>query len=322
MRGGWKVLFAAALCLLIWADIAISDVIDRTVAVVNGEIILYSELQEQIKLMQKVVPEAKTDDPAKKAAIERDVLKQLIRQKLTEAEVKRLDIKISDREVDDSISEMKRESRLSDAQFEMQMKESGQTMARFRDGVKKELARNRLLERTLRSKTVISEQQVDAYLKESGRIESAGTVVTEKVQIGVILIPADASGGGDADKTARDILAQLKGGADFRQLAKQYSKGPAAQEGGDIGYISADELAPPLANAIKGLKKGDVSDLVRGQGGYYILKLFESMKEKQSKTDPALRQKVRQQLYQQELNRKFEEWVRDLESKAFIQISL
>ncbi len=105
-------------------------------------------------------------------------------------------------------------------------------------------------------------------------------------------------------------------------MARQYSKGPAAQEGGDIGYMTAEELAPFIAQGIKGLGKGQTSGLVQGPGGIYILKILDVDHDKLSKSDPAMREKVRQHLYQQEVNRKFQEWVHDLESKAFIQISL
>jgi len=105
-------------------------------------------------------------------------------------------------------------------------------------------------------------------------------------------------------------------------VAKQYSKGPAAEEGGDLGYMGVDELAPGIARGIRNLKSDQISDLVQGPGGYYILKVFGFDSKKVESSDPALREKVRKTLYEREVNRRFEEWVHYLESKAFIQISL
>jgi peptidyl-prolyl cis-trans isomerase SurA len=138
------------------------------------------------------------------------------------------------------------------------------------------------------------------------------------------LLPAgDKSGKPDeVQKTGREILDKLKAGADFQTLAKQYSKGPGAEQGGDLGYMAADELAPFIAQGIRHLKMNEISGLLQGPGGYYILKVFGIDSKKVEKTDPALREKVRKTLYDQEVNRKFQEWVRYLESKAFIQISL
>ncbi len=296
-----------------------STVLDRTVAIVNGEIILYSEILEQEKWMEKFAPDIKLSDPETKAKVEKEILSQMIRQKLTEQEVKRMKINISNAEVDEQLEQVMRENRLSKYQFEATLKESGQTIEKFRDGIKKELERNRLIERMLRSKTVITDAQVDAFLKsDSGLV--AGE---EKIRLGIIFLPVDsAHPAAEVEKTGLEISEKLKAGGDFRQFARQYSKGPAVQEGGDIGFLSHEELSPGLAGAVKDLKKGEMTGLVKGSNGYYILKVFDIDQQKLSKSDPSAREKVRKELYQKELNRKFDEWVRNLESKAFIQISL
>ncbi len=305
--------------LLLSGVAAAADIIDRTVANVNGEIILYSDVQAQLKVLENISPEAKTDDPAKKSEIEKEILNQLVRQRLAEQEVKRLKISVSDIEVDDTVANIMRENRMTPSQFEIQLKKTGQTMDKFREGVKKELERSRLIERTLKSKVVITDQQVEAYLKNDSGESLPGS---QRIRLGIIFLPADEKNKADVEKTGREVLEKLKSGSDFRSLAKQYSKGPAVEDGGDIGFMSPDELAPYIAEGIKGLKREEISGLVRGPNGYYLLKVFDVEVLKQNKSDPSLREKVRRELYQKEVNRKFEEWVRNLEAKAFIQTSL
>ncbi|MEN6439906.1 MAG: SurA N-terminal domain-containing protein [Syntrophobacter sp.] len=313
-----------------------SEMIDRTVATVNGDIILYSDLQEQIKVMEMVAPDLKSAPPEKRAEIEKDILQQLIRQRLTEQEVKRLKVAVTSAEVDHAIEDIKKENNFTQAQFEASLKKSGITLPKLRDSIKKELERNRLLERVLRMKTVITEQQVDAYLKgkpaettasREGAQGAAGGV--QGVRLGVIYLPVDPKKGNtqEVEKTGREVLSKIKGGADFGKMASQYSKGPAAAEGGDVGLMTADEIAPHIAGAIKGLNKGQVSELVKGPEGYYIVKVlgFETKQQQQttvSKSDGDPRERARRELYNKELERKFNEWVQSLESKAFIQISL
>lgn len=314
-------LFCALFCVAFSHGAAHSETIDRIVAVVNGEIILYSEIQEQLKIMEKMVPNFKIENPEMKAKVEREVLEQLIRKRLTEEEVRRLKIIVSSAEVDQSVQSIKDENHFTQAQFEAALKQSGETYEKFREKVKKELERSRLLERALKSKVVITDEQVDSYLRTGGASE---TLTPKKVRLGIILLPL-VPGGSDAqsvEKTGREVLEKLNRGEDFRKLAVEYSKGPSAKDGGDIGYIAFDELSPAIADAIKGLAKGGVSDLLRGQGGFFLVKVFDIETDKQDKSDPVLREKVRRELFQKEVNRKFEEWVRNLESKAFIQISL
>ena len=298
-----------------------TETVDRIVANVNGEIILYSELQQEVNVLQKQTPTMDLSDPATRSKAEHDVLTQLIRQKLTDAEIERLKVVVTKPEVEATISQIAEQNHTDMAQFEQKLKANGLTMEKFREQVRKNLERNRLMERVLTSKVLITDQQVEAYLHgEDG--ESA--ITSQKVRLGLILLPVNEKSGkpAEVEKTGREILDKLKNGADFRNMAKQYSKGPAADEGGDIGYMSAEELAPYIAQGIKNLKKDEISDLVQGPGGFYILKIIDFESKKLSKSDPATREKVRRSLFDREVNRRFEEWVHDLESKAFIQISL
>jgi peptidyl-prolyl cis-trans isomerase SurA len=311
------VLLACALAF----QVARAETIDRIVANVNGEIILYSELQKQIKDIEKNSPIPEMSDPEKRPQIEREVLNQMIRQKLADKEVARLQVVVGNPEVDLRIQGILEQNHATMAQLENNIKANGQTMEKFREDIKKQMERDRLLERVLKSKVVISDQQVDAYLKgEKG--ESAST--SQKFHLALIMLPVGDKYGKpeEAEKTGRDILEKVKSGADFGTVARQYSKGPAAQDGGDLGYMAADEIAPFIAQGIQHLKTGQVSNLVQGPGGYYIIKVVDVDSKKVNKTDPALREKIRKSLYDQEVNRKFEEWVHNLESKAFIQISL
>ncbi len=298
-----------------------AEMVDRIVANVNGEIILYSELQNQLKAAAKNMPTLDVADPAKKAKIERDLLTQMIRQKLADMEAERLKVTVTNPEVEIRIQQLLEQNKTTLAQLEINLKANGQTLDKFREQLKKDMERDRLVERVCKSKVVIGDQQVEAFLK-GEKAESATT--SQKVHLGLIVLPVGDKYAKpeEAEKTGREILDKLKGGADFQSLAKQYSMGPAAQEGGDLGYLAADELAPFIAQGIRNVRKDQVSGLVQGPGGYYIIKVFDVDSKKVSTTDPALREKVRRTLYEQEVNRKFEEWVHDLESKAFIQISL
>ncbi|MGC9964942.1 MAG: peptidylprolyl isomerase [Syntrophobacteraceae bacterium] len=306
---------------LLAGSTAHAETVDRIVANVNGEIILYSELQEQLKLLGKYAPDVDLTDPAKKSQIEHDVLTQLIRQKLTEAEAKRLQVMVLNAEVENTLSRMMEENHTNLAQLEVSLKANGQSVEKLRTQIKKDLERNRLMDRVLKSKVLITDKQVEDFLKGD---KAGPATTTQKIHLGLIALPANEKSEKPeaVQKTGREILDKLKQGADFQAMAKQYSKGNTAKDGGDIGYMAPEELAPFIAKAIKDLKKGEVSDLVQGPGGYYIIKVLDVDTKKLSSSDPGTREKVRNYLYEQEVNRKFEEWVHGLEAKAFIQITL
>jgi len=298
-----------------------AETVDRIVANVNGEIILYSDLQDQLKLMAKYAPNVDLSDPANRSKMEREVLGQMIHEKLAEAEAKRLNVVVAKAEVESALARMMEENHMNMAQLEASLKANGQTVDKLREQIKKDMERGRLMERAFKSKVLITDKQVDDYLS----VDKGGPATTsQKVHLALIVLPFDpkTEKREAVEKTGREVLDKIKKGADFQSMAKQYSKGVAAQTGGDVGFLGPEELAPFIAKAITGLRPGEVSDLVQGPGGYYIIKLLDLDTKILNPSDPATRERVRKYLYEQEMNRKFDEWVRGLEEKAFIQISL
>jgi peptidyl-prolyl cis-trans isomerase SurA len=268
--------------------------------------------------MEKASPDLKTEYASRRGQLEREVLQQLIQQRLTEDEVKRLKIVVSPADVDNALKGIKQQYNFTDAQLEYYITQEGLTLDQFRDKLKKDLERNRLLDRVLKSKTIITDEQVDAYLK-------AGTSSNvEQRRIAVLFLKQEPNekSAEDVARKAREIRERLKGGADFARMVKENSEGPAVEEGGDIGFISTEEMAQTVEQATRGLGPNQITDVVQTPGGCYIFKVLDVRKQSANAGDPAVKDKARRQLFQEELGRKFDIWIKELESKAFIQIFL
>jgi peptidyl-prolyl cis-trans isomerase SurA len=312
-------------CLVTASGRCLADSLDRIVAVVNGDIILYSEVQERVRMVQKANPETRSDDPARKATLERDVLQQMVREKLTDQEVKRMKITVTKREVEETITNLREENRISEAQMAEKLKESGQSMEEFRKMITKDLERDRLIERVLKSKILITDKEIDAFMGQPQREVKVAPGAKEEYRLGIIFLPVShGTDGKQVEKQAREIQDKLKDSKDFAKMARQYSKGPAAEDGGDVGFVSLDELAPFIAKNVKDLKKNQPSDVVKGEDGYYIFLVSDvrTGKQEPSGATTNVREKARRQLYQQEMSRRFDEWIKDLESRSFVKISL
>lgn len=315
----WSSVLAMVLGMCLWAGSCRAQTVDKIVANVNGEIILYSELKERMQQLQKAGMELKGTEASQQAEIERQVLKAMVYDKLAEQEMKRLKITVAAKDVDAAVDGIKRDNRVTDSQFEQALKQQGQTVEQFRETIRKQMERGRLLERAFKSKIIVSDAQVDAFLK------SGQGSLKEKRRIAVIFLPASADQsdkGAATEKLVGEILARIKAGEDFGQLARQYSKGPGAENGGDLGFVDAAELAKPMEVATRNLNPGDTTDAVKVPTGFYILKLLEVQKERVDSTDSSTRERARKALLNQEMERKYTEWVQELEKKAFIQLSL
>jgi peptidyl-prolyl cis-trans isomerase SurA len=309
-----------------------AETVERIVAVVNGDVVLYGDVLEQMKMVEKVAPGLSLQDPDQKAKAEREVLQSLIRQRLAEQEVKKLKINVGKGEVDNTINDLKRDSGMNDAQFEQALSRDGMNLKQFRDKVKLELERSKLMDRTIKSKIVVKESQIDERLQSPVSPSPSPNIAEakERRRLGMIFLPLPENPSAEqlaqGEKLARKVLGKVKEGDDFAKAAREYSRGPGSFEGGDIGFVSPDELAPEIDKGLVGLSVGAVSDVVKTSRGFYILKILEVRKDSpaqlQSKSEAPGRETVRRQLFMEELNRKYEEWIRELEKKAFIKITL
>ena len=229
-------------CWIFCSGVAAAETLDRIVAVVNGDVILYSDLQDNVNKMIKSAPQGVSPDPSKRGELEREVLQQLIRERLVEQEAVRLKITVTPKDVDDAVEDIQKNNHLTAAQLEAAIAKEGKTKEQFREGIRKELVRMRLVDRALKSKTVVTEAQVDAYINSGKPLpqEASGPrgpaaapkppePAGEGRKLAVIFLPfagdADGKAAQETEKFAQDLHGKLKKGADFAGLAKEYSRG-------------------------------------------------------------------------------------------------
>ncbi len=314
MRKGKTCLCIMLICVFcLLNEKAFPKVMDKIVAVVNDDIILYSELKKEVELFKK---SSLRRIPLPESVLERQVLERMIQEKLVDQEMKRLHISVDDATVDAAIERIKRNNGWNDDQFRYILQQRGMTYDEFRAEVKKDLQRTRLMDRVFQSKTVITDDQIDEYIKSHG--EDVGS---SKVNLSVIFIPKDEA----INKSPDEILREIKNGASFYKMAKRYSKGPAAEEGGKLGWIKIDELARPLREALKTMKPGDISPVIIMESGYFIVKLEQIEQANKGEgvhISQSERERIRRMLFKKEVNRKFKEWLDELMKKSYIRISL
>ncbi|MGC9194947.1 MAG: SurA N-terminal domain-containing protein [Syntrophobacteraceae bacterium] len=316
-----SVVLCAILVCLLFCSAGRAEVVDRIVANVDGQIILYSDLQNQIGVLKKRMPSLDMSDPQKKTQIEHAVLQQMIDEKLADLEAKKLKINVSDSDVDKRLDQLLQMNHMTMEQLKKKLEANGDSLKNMRKEIKQTIARQELMQQVLKSKVIITDQEVDAYM---GSQKGQETTTSKGVHLALIVLPFGGANPAQAvaKKTGLELVKKLQGGADFKAMAIKYSKGPAAQDGGDVGFMAQEDVAPFIAKAIEGLKKGQVSNLAQGPNGYYIVKILDVGQNHTTMASSASREQVRQMLYEQAMRRMYQEWLKKLESKAFIHITL
>src|SRR5205085_763690 len=124
-----------------------------------------------------------------------------------------------------------------------------------------------------------------------------------------------------AQKKAKELLAKIKKGEDFAELAKQNSEDPGSKDrGGDLGYFSRGDMVEPFEKTAFSLEVGQTSDVVATDFGFHIIQVEEKKASSKMSMDE-IKDDLREYLFQQRAAKRFETYIKDLRAKADIKIN-
>jgi peptidyl-prolyl cis-trans isomerase SurA len=266
------------LVVVIGFNVYAQEVVDKIAAVVDNEIILKSEVDYQVK----ITAAQKKEDPDT-PGLEKEVLNQMIDEKLAYAQALLDSIQVSDDEVNSSID---RQIQYFEQQYGSQEKVEkiyGMSLEKIKrtlqDPVRKQLM-VRKLEQKKFGDINVPRMEVEKFFNEYK--DSIG-VIPEKVQIAhIFIIPKVTEKAKEKYKAkAEAILDSLKHGADFAKMAKKYSEDPgSASEGGDLGWVGKGVFYPQFEAAAFALKPGQISGVVESPVGFHIIQLIDKRGDK------------------------------------------
>jgi peptidyl-prolyl cis-trans isomerase SurA len=273
---GGALLYPMVFAALLFGAVAAAEVVDRIVAVVGDYLILKSEVdfQAQIWAMQN-----KQEQTAEQMdAIKKELVEQMVNDKLILIEALRdTSIQVSAEEVEEVLDSKLSELRgrfPSQAEFERQMALEGlsyrELKNKFREEMKNQLYKDRLISREL-GQISVSLPEIEEFFS---KYKDSLPPHPEAVKLAHILLKVEP--GSDvldsALERAERVEALLAEGRDFAELATEYSEDASAESGGDLGYFGHGDMVHEFEEAAFALNPGEVSDIVRSQFGYHIIK--------------------------------------------------
>jgi peptidyl-prolyl cis-trans isomerase SurA len=297
---------------------ATGDSVDSIVASVDGEPIT----SHDVKVFSASNAAAATQAGGAAPSVPEDpqaVLKELIVQRLLQQESQKYADRVTDEEIDHYIEAMKQKGNITEDQLRAQLQSQGVTYDEFRNTVRKQVQAMAMIDKEVRQKILITDAQVEAYYKEH---PDEFTITTEKYQLAQILIAVPANSPPDqveaARKKAEDLHKKAVTGADFGDLARQFSDDDSKSKGGELGEFSPSELNDSIAAAVAKLKAGDISDVVRTQYGFHIIKV-EAHQKPGSQSLADVKPQIREKLLTEAAKGEFQKWVdRDLVKQHYV----
>lgn len=290
--------------------------VDRIVAVVNDEIVTLSELEASSRpFMQE------GDSEERKQALYKDILDQLIAERLLGQQIKDAGISVTEDEVDRAIKDILRQNKIAEEDLREAVESRGMSMGQYREDLKTQLIRLKVVDLKVRSRVVIPEADLKAEYDRKVRDSKK----EELVHIRHIYFRwGESPDPGEKVRvlgTAEAARQRVLAGESFAQVAEEVSQGPTAAQGGDLGEMGAKSLLPELARGIQGVKVGEISKPIETQGGVHVV-VVESRRFKEPVSFAELRDQIYQDLYTKEVERQMKIWLDELRAQSAIVVRL
>ena len=247
--------------------------IDRIVALVEQTVITEKELNDRIKTLVNQLNKQKIEIPPTDV-LQKQMLERMVLEKLQISFAQQTGLKVEDALLDKTIERIAEQNKLDLAEFKKALASEGMSFRRFREDLRNEILLSRLKEREVDSKLSITEAEVENYLSLQSKEQQS-----DEYNLSHILIrtPEDASPNKLAElkRKADEAFNQIKSGKDFAQVSAALSDAPNALEGGQLGWKNITQLPSLFADAVRNLKPGQTTEILRSANGFHIIKLNE-----------------------------------------------
>ena len=305
-------------CILLLSCPAYANVLlDRVVAVVNQDVITWSELYKAMEADASPKIKELQKDEQRKIFKENEAsfLETLINVRLQLQEAKNTGVKVSDEELKDAVDNIKKKYSMSDDAFRESLKKEGFTFEDYKKRLREQIIISKVVNSQVRNKIVVTDGDLRKFVGENKEVlENA-----ESFRISQILLKRKDADNSKLEEEAGDLLKKIEQGESFSDLAKQYSEDPSAKAGGDLGSLKKSQLNKSFTDVISQMKPGDVSKPFWTDSGLHIIRL-ESRTEAKS-NDEAL-EEARNMLNDKIFRERYNAWMKSLREKSFIEIRL
>ncbi len=248
--------------------------LDRIVAVVNSAVITEHELQARVTQTLRQLSRQNTPLPPRRV-LERQMLERMITEKALLQLAEETNIRVDGAQLDRAITRIAQQNNLDLPAFRAALEREGVDYAAFREQIRAEIMVTRLREREVDNKISVTDAEIDNYLASP----ALAAAQQDEYRLAHILVTTPEGASPDRLQAlkakAEKALAELKAGADFAQVSAGYSDAQNALEGGELGWRNAAQLPDLFAGALKGLRPGQVSEVLRSPNGFHILKLLD-----------------------------------------------
>ena len=249
--------------------------LNRIVASVNDDVVLESELSNRSAMVISQLQAQQAELPPR-SAIQKQVLDRLILENLQLQLAERNGIRIDDEKLNNSMRKLAKQNGMSLSGFRETLEQDGYDYIAFREQFRNQITINQVRQQMVENRVEVTEQEIDHLLATAASFNDQN----REYHLAHILVSTPEAASPEqiqeARKRADDILARLRDGADFEQIAISESDGQQALSGGDLGWRKPENLPSLFKDVVPELSAGQTSEPFSSSSGYHIAKLLET----------------------------------------------
>lgn len=269
-----NIILGLSLLFTVVFSVAQAENLDQIVAVVEEDVVLNSELNHEVAaIVQKIQANHMAMPPAN--IIRKQVLERIIVQKLQRQMAEKSGAQVSEEMLQSAIADIAKNNRMSVTQFKLSLEKQGMSYKKFAENISNEIIINQLRSREIGGRIKVTDTEIQHYIETHSDSDGSNS----KYHLGHILVSLPETASAKAIQKAKEqaltIVAKLRKGQDFRQLAMSVSDDEQALKGGDLGWRSLSEVPTIFVDTVKKMRDNEISDPIRSPSGFHIIKLLE-----------------------------------------------
>ena len=311
------VILGAALVL---SGVAFGETVERIVAKVNGQIVTLTELDKEVDSAMEQLGPAQTpeENDARKAMLQSQVLERIIDNLLVLQVAEDRGLRVPSRFFQEWKQNIMKEMDIeTDEELERQVQLQGGSMADLRKRLEDGLLLQEVRRMEVDSKVSVSEPEIE----ERYRLHINDYTDPAKVRLREIVVRFDETNEIEQGQKARQIRADIEQGADFAEVARMHSESGSREAGGDLGFFNDGELTESLATVAFSLNPDEVSEIIRLEKAFYILRVEEAVEAATKELDD-VRNEVADAIFQEKMTEQMERFVKQLRERAIVEVKL
>ena len=297
-----------------------AKVFDKVAAKINSEIITLSAVEEKTELLRNKYERLSSVSISQQELLS-EALNMIIEEKLQTQEGEKRGMVVDEASIDAALKNISDKNGLDEGQLEEMLEREGKTLSSFRNHIRDQIMVSKVSRFEMSNRVKVSDKEINNYYSSHQKEFWKDSQIRARHILFIVEPGASEKNRREKLDQAKKILNKIREGGDFINIAREYSEDVSASNGGDLGFITRGKMVAEFEEAAFSIKERQVSDIVKTEYGYHIIKVEEILAGKTLTLEESV-DRITKILSAQKQKQGYKDWMSELKKSAFIEVSL